>query len=344
MKISNKKIPKGNILLFLSFMAVSLSLLLILSASRANRQNDLSKNSLYTNHSRNFSVSYAESENTWSEAVEGISSKYNNFAIYLPVKDVEIEARGIYIRGELGNPPMLEGTYFDQSTSWSDVPRMVLGKAYEKDTFRKNKKTYYLYEETEYEVLGIMGTEVESRLNYMMLIDFKSALKLMGINADYVLDAKNVSDISKIGTEFNFYFTSPANVTMILDEIKEEISIMEFFSGEMIMQTMFVLTLVSFFLSTVLVSFIWYRSRQQLHFLCILSGYEDKYILLEIAKRFYTTAFVGFFVGGLLMGVVHFSVDDIKMSGADLIQAFGMTVGLGTIILIILYLSGKKKI
>ena len=41
MKIAGKKIPKGTVLLFLSFTAISLCLLLIVSATRAERMNSM---------------------------------------------------------------------------------------------------------------------------------------------------------------------------------------------------------------------------------------------------------------------------------------------------------------
>ena len=56
MKIFPKRIPKGNVLLFLSFSAISLCLLLIVSASRAGRENSLMRNNLYSGHQKNFYI------------------------------------------------------------------------------------------------------------------------------------------------------------------------------------------------------------------------------------------------------------------------------------------------
>lgn len=344
MKIMGRKVPKGNFLLFLSFVAVSLCILIILSASRLNQQNNLSQNNLYTEHSRNFSISYAESEDRWEGAIADLSSKYDNFAIYIPIKGEEPEARGIYICGEVDIPPVIEGKYFNQSTSWSDTPAMVLGKEYEKDIIRRDGRMYYKYAGIEFEVIGVIGTEKESRLNYMILMDFKSGLKQTGVNTDYVLDAGKAAAITEIGRELNTHFTSPANFIMILNDVETSFSIADFFSSDSIMQTMFVMILISFFLSTVLVSFIWYRYRNQLRIIWVLSGYQKRYMLLEIAKRFYVTAFAGFGAGVLLMSIVPLVMEGIDMNVIDVLQAFGMTVGLGTVILLVCCFYDKNKV
>lgn len=194
----------------------------------------------------------------------------------------------------------------------------------------------------ELEVIGVMGTEMESRLNYMILVDFKSGIKMTGINTDYMLDAEKPSEITEIGRDLNSYFTSPANFTMIFDEMKTSFSLSDFFSGDRIMQTMFVMILISFFLSTVFVSLIWYRYRNQLRFAWMLCGYQRRHMLLETAKRFYRTALAGFMAGVLLMFLVHLVMDVINMNTYDVIWAFGMTVGLGTVILLACCFFGRK--
>ncbi len=57
MKIAGKKIPRGNVLLFFSFTAISLCLLLIVSAIRAEKVNRLNKYTMYSGHQKGFSVS-----------------------------------------------------------------------------------------------------------------------------------------------------------------------------------------------------------------------------------------------------------------------------------------------
>ena len=87
MKIFGKKLPKGNILLFLSFTTISICTLLVISAMRAEKNNYLSKNAMYSGHQKGFSVAYSENEKEWEEVIPELAKEYNNFAVYVPLDD-----------------------------------------------------------------------------------------------------------------------------------------------------------------------------------------------------------------------------------------------------------------
>lgn len=337
MKVCGKKIPKGNLLLFFSFTVVSLCILLIVSATRAEHAAALLKNSLYSGHPKNFSIIESEEEDQWEDVLPGIEAEYKDFAIYVPVRGSDIAIRGIYVNGNMEQPPMISGEYFDRSTSWTGQETAVLGKNYEKDVSVRDGKKYYRYNDVDYEVIGIMGTEEESRINQMVLVDFKSAVRIAGINTQYVLDTKKESRIYEIGQKIYDLFSYPANVLIGLQKESEITGIVSYLSGDMIMDTMYVMILISFSLSTILITFIWFRFRRQLFYAWRLSGYGKRPVCLEISKRFYGIAGAGFVMGIILMYIIAHIVPDVNMVFMDACKAFGMTLGLGTIILYFCY-------
>lgn len=150
MKIFGKKLPKGNILLFLSFTTISICTLLVISAMRAEKNNYLSKNAMYSGHQKGFSVAYSENEKEWEEVIPELAKEYNNFAVYVPLDDKDKIIRGVYIKGKIKIPSVAEGRYFDEESSWSAQPCAVLGKEYEKDVFIKNGRKYYNYNNKDY--------------------------------------------------------------------------------------------------------------------------------------------------------------------------------------------------
>ena len=196
MKVLGKKIYRGNVLLLTSYMAVSLCLLLIISAIRIEKINTISRNALYTDNKSNFLLSYAE-EDAWEGVVPELMNEYDNFVIYYTIPDKDISMRGILVKGTVQEPPMLSGEYFDEETSWSNIRRVVVGKDIENDTYRKDEKTYYDYNGQTYEVIGIMGTEMDSRLNHTMIFDYKSAIIINGINGEYCFDSCKELNIPK---------------------------------------------------------------------------------------------------------------------------------------------------
>ena len=337
MKIVGKKISKGNVLLFFSFTAISLCLLLIISATRAEHRNSQSQKGLYTGHQKGFSVRNSEDGDQWAKVIPELASRHDNFVIYLPVQDPDIVMRGMCVQGEVETPPMLEGKYFDFPTSWTDHPTMVVGKQYQKDVVRRTGKMYYKYEDIEFEVIGIMGEEGESRTNQMILMDFRSALRITGINAEYILDTGKENSLTGVGQDLYGLFRSPAEVLIILEQGVKPSVIAGLLSDGSVMRTLYIMTLISFSLSTVLVTFIWFRFRRQLFFACTLCGYEKRMERLEISKRFYLAAGTGFVVGMLLMIFISGYMTDIHMAVSDILIAFGITIGLGTVILFSCY-------
>lgn len=318
-------------------------MLLIVSATRAEHRNSQSQNGLYSGHQKGFSVHNAEDENQWEEVIPELASRHNNFAVYAPVQDPEMVMRGICVQGEVEIPPMLEGTYFDFSTSWTDQPTLVVGKQYKEKVIRRAGKMYYRYGGTEYEVIGIMGYEEESRINQMILMDFRSSLRITGINTEYILDTRKEADLTELGQDMYDLFHSPAEMLIILEQGAKPSVIAGLFSGGAVMRTLYVMTLISFSLSTILVTFIWLRFRRQLFFAYTLCGYERQMERLEISKRFYLAAGTGFVAGMLLMIFISQFMTDFTMAVLDILLTLGITIGLGTVILFSCYCINWHK-
>lgn len=342
MKLFGKKVPKGNLLLFFSFTVISLCILLIVSAARAERVADLLGKSLYSGHHKGFSIIESEEEDQWEEVLPEIEAEYEDFALYVPVRDQNVMLRGIYVKGDIAEPPMLSGKYFDCSTSWTDQGRVVLGKDHEKDVYARGGKNYYRFKDVDYEVIGIMGTEEDSRINQMILLDFKSAVRISGINTQYVLDTKKKTSIQEIGQKIYDLFEFPANVQIGLEEQTAPSGVVSYLSSDVIMDTMYIMILISFLLSTILITFIWFRFRRQLFYAWSLFGYGKPPVCLEVSKRFYAAAGAGFVTGLVLMCMIIKIVPDVNMVFMDVCRAFGMTLGLGTVILYFCYFASSR--
>ena len=343
MKMAGRRIPKGNFLLLFSFAAITLCLFLILAAVRAERRNRLSQNTLYSGYQKGFSIHNADDPEQWLQVIPELAHRHSNFAVYIPVPDPDFIVRGICVMGEAQTPPILEGNYFDSSTSWTDRPAVVLGKQYRGAVTRSGGKMYYRYRNVEYEVIGIMGDEVESRLDQMILMDFKSALRITGINTEYVLDTGRESDLTQVGQDIADLFHSPAEVLIILDDGYRPSVIADLLSDGAVMGTLYILILMSFSLSTLLVTFIWLRFRRQLIFAYFLCGYEKHSQAFEICRRFFLIAGGGFGAGFLMMALVSRYLADIHLVFQDVLTAFGITVGLGSGILFFCYFAEGKR-
>lgn len=95
MKIAGKRIPKGNLLLFFSFTAISLCLLLIVSAVRAEKVNRLNKYTMYSGHHKGFSISGGDGVEQWEPVISELVSQNEGFTLYVPIEDPGIIVKGI---------------------------------------------------------------------------------------------------------------------------------------------------------------------------------------------------------------------------------------------------------
>lgn len=342
MKIAGKKIPRGNVLLFFSFTAISLCLLLIVSAVRAEKVNRLNKYTMYSGHQRGFSVSGGDGVEQWEPVISELASQNEHFTLYVPIEDPGMIVKGICTRGDDREVPMIWGEYFDFPTSWTDTPRAVLGSEYEKDIVERDGKKYFRFNETDFEVLGIMGTQDQSRINQMLLVDFKSAVRITGVETNYVLDGKK-SDLLDIGQQIYDNMPFPSNVIITLEESDSDPFVERFLAPDVILDTMYAMILISFSLSTVLVTLIWLRFRRQLFFAWKLCGYERRSERIEISRRFYLIAGAGFGTGLVLMSVIVRAVSEIHLVFRDIFGALAITVGLGTLILFFCYFLDRRK-
>ncbi len=342
MKVAGKKIPRGNVLLFFSFTAISLCLLLIVSAVRAEKVNRLNKYTMYSGHQKGFSVSGGDGAEQWEPVISELASQNEHFILYVPMEDPGMIVKGICTRGDDREVPMIWGEYFDFSTSWTDTPKAVIGSQYQKDIVERDGKKYYRFNETDFEVIGIMGTEEKSRINQMLLIDFKSAVHITGVETNYVLDGEK-SDLLDIGQKIQDNIPFPSTVVITLEE-SDTVSIMEhFLAPDVILDTMYAMILISFSLSTVLVTLIWLRFRRQLFFAWKLCGYEKLSERLEISKRFYMITGAGLGTGLVMMSGIVVAVPEIHLVFRDILGAVGITAGLGTLILFICYFLDRRK-
>ena len=92
MKIAGRKIPKGNILVFISFAVISLCLIMISSLSRQEKLNHIMRKGLYSGHEKWFEISECKDVSKWDSVLEGLKENYDDFAMYVNMPDPEISA------------------------------------------------------------------------------------------------------------------------------------------------------------------------------------------------------------------------------------------------------------
>lgn len=334
MYIWKKKIPKGSGILYISFTVISLSFLMIVSAVRAQNNIMLSQNGLYTGHEAAFTLYDTSTDSLWDSVISDLSKEYDDFSLCLPLDEPDFIFRGIYVDGRVISPPMLWGSFFDESTSWSGKPTMVAGRSHAGEIREIGGKRCMTMHGVTYEVIGIMGTENANKLNDAVFIDFHSAIRENENSADaeYILDTHNRNDVNEIGQELEMCLSGRADCIMSLPGETEESLVASLISRGVLMDTLYAMMFVSFSLCTVILTGIWLQYRRQLSFSLELCGFRPLIRVFELYKRYGSITFLGYVTGLAVMLGISLTVFRVPVYVSDLLLAFALSAGLGTVI------------
>lgn len=111
----------------------------------------------------------------------------------------------------------------------------------------------------------------------------------------------------------------------------------KFLSADNIMNAMYIMIIISFVLTTIVVTSIWINERRQLIYALRLCGIDNKFQFFEITKRY-----IGIFVAGFLSAtaasfVLTIIETAINIKLKDVVWAYVMTMCTGLVIIIANY-------
>ena len=84
------------------------------------------------------------------------------------------ELRGIFYKGNITIPPLVRGRYFTEKECLSRDNLAVIGSDFLESSFSKNGKEYVVYNEKEYEVIGVTGISNASSLDHLIMVNMGS--------------------------------------------------------------------------------------------------------------------------------------------------------------------------
>lgn len=116
-------------------------------------------------------------------------------------------------------------------------------------------------------------------------------------------------------------------------DVERESFVERFLSADNIMNAMYIMLIISFALTTIVVTSIWGRSRHQLMYAWHLCGMEMRFQFLEILKRYFCVAVTGFVSAALILIIITAVNSDISVKLQDVAMAFVMTMGFGGVMI-----------
>ena len=330
MKVFGKKIPKGTLMLLVSFAAITFCSVIMIGALRTNEENDYLSKRLYSDNTRRFQIIDSEDNTFWQAFLA--QNTETNFILYCLIRDGETDTRSVYYKGNVDLPPILDGRFFSEEDCLSERRTVVIGKDHEDKAELVNGVLYYSYNGQDHEVIGIMGTERPSRINNIVLLNFSSGIEIETTSARYAVDGSDSNALERFVGKIESSFKYPAYVSV--SGIYQPTG-MGLFMGKQMSTTFYVLILASFLLSTIIVAFLWIGYKRRTVFIKRMLGYTNAQIAKDTVTSYAKTALFGFVIG--ILGVFLFAArgQTLHLFWQDFFIGFGITVIMGLLVLIL---------
>lgn len=113
-------------------------------------------------------------------------------------KKLSANTRGIYFSNQYSyNLPVIEGRFFTGSDFNKDNNYVVVGKNLEQLLYEKDNKTYYRYSGVDYEVIGILGFDIDTKLNDIIFFNLANIYDIAPKNTELVIGEDYQTIINK---------------------------------------------------------------------------------------------------------------------------------------------------
>lgn len=107
----------------------------------------------------------------------------NQYLLFTLDTTSEVDIRGVSYKGNITLPPMREGEFIAKDDLQAKEYLAVIGENRKKECRYENGEAYYSIDDTDYQVVGILGAEYASALDNSVLVN-----KLVKPSSIYVVD------------------------------------------------------------------------------------------------------------------------------------------------------------
>ena len=343
------RIPRGDILISLCFLAVCICVLLILTNLRFTKLMDYIAVGCYTDVAREITIQ-TEDE---SVPLSGIKDSLKTpMVLYRTGLDRETDLRGVCVKGEPDIlPPIEEGRFFLEQDNFAETPTAVVGRSFRRDIFEKDGKQMITIHDIDFEVIGILGIRPDTRLDGLRLINMGAAEQLYGITGDYKIDTETKRENSRaikeiqagLGQNVSVQIEQKEdikNIGTIENPITGEVTTVETDPQAYVRSGMgiylYIIILVTFLLCTMITTVFWMQNRADEIAVERMTGLFKREILLRRLRHYLLPSLIGSIIGILVVGLFYLGGMLTILSPLDILISCISTIICGMIILICL--------
>ncbi|MBE6897330.1 MAG: ABC transporter permease, partial [Ruminococcaceae bacterium] len=243
-----------------------------------------------------------------------------DYTIYRYVDDIYDDQspllRGVYSKGDMPVPEVLNGRYFSDSELTSSAPVKIAvagARAYEDFSYENDKGVRVIdFYGTELEVIGIMGkSDIETNLDYYVFVPMSTVNSVFSQNGMYYIDGLNQRDVLSVIDNIKMNVGSEGTVsaykkqTVVLINTPIDIVIL-----------MYAVLIIN----GIVFSIYYIEKKQHIFAVKKFLGYSLKEIFLDTFWDFLSISSSGFVIGNLIMTVIS----KIKIIEVELFNLYSL--------------------
>lgn len=249
-----------------------------------------------------------------------------NFSFHMIIGDTSPDsrsmARGVYYKGNMDLPNIIEGRFFTEEEMRSEEYICVAGqKAYNEWTETdENGEKVVRYSGKNYKVIGVMGkNENETTwLDYYTFIPMGTALKEYSTGSNFIIDANTRSEVEELTEKLSFLVSqkaiishTPYSATEVAPEVTDS----------------FILMIVIALLNCIVFALYYVDKTKYQTFVKKFIGYTKTMVFIDTLKSFLGIAAIAFVSGNVIMYALATTV----FSEMEILKYYRIDIGVITI-------------
>ena len=274
--------------------------------------------------------------NTYSIAIHNKNFHIDDLLQFIDVDDIAVyhdydeNVREIVYTNKFAYFPMISGRFFNPKDFSIPDNYAVVGKLHKNDIFEKNNKSYITIAGTDYEVIGIFGTDIDTMFDDKILINnpiAKESQSMIFYIDCFFKDSNNIV----------FSIIENLKIAEIdAKQISTETAILSNIVPNILYSRWFVLLIVCELICVILLSIEWIHTKKKEIAVKQLLGNSNTMIMFNTCLWYIFTVAISF-IGGLMLSCLIY-----PQHTQYIWQSIAIIIPLAIIILIICYVCIKR--
>ncbi|MEJ6951349.1 hypothetical protein [Natronospora cellulosivora (SeqCode)] len=300
-----------SLMLIFAFFLISLSLIFIITSIEERELIHRISRGTYSNHV--VYISLDEELLSLNNLIEIINQgSINNFALI--DNDYGNKMKAIYKKGSYDYLPIVSGRFFEEIDFHQDKPLAVIGQNRIEDVTYQDGNKYIMVNGELYHIIGVLGYARPTILDEQIIVNantYISEERIRTLLIDSVSSGRNANQEIYYQLE-NLLYKYTGDLSAIKQlEIRTE-GLDRRVSDSLKSNYIYILAIISYFLSSIILSFEWINNQKRKIAVKRLIGWTDIRLIIDIYKSYFLYTLIALILTFTLILVMGIEISQLR--------------------------------